>query len=269
MNVSGCRSIQCHEHSHSSACVQSANKPDSTTDQIKGSAIKTDLLILSDEAKAMRLQESEEDAVQQSSSNLSSEDHEHDHDHAHDDDDDHEGLSKKAALNNELSKEELKAVRDLQVRDRQVRAHEQAHVSASGRIATSAPNYEFETGPDGRKYAVGGSVSYNVPPASTPKEELLLAQQLRRMALAPMDPSPKDRATAAKAAVKEAKANREIREEKAEEFKEISAAMEQTEENNQGLSESAANQELDRTIMAAMIDTAKLSNEDANTVINI
>ncbi len=246
MNVSGCRSAQCYEHLHSSNCAQSANIVAGLADQEKGSAIRTDQLILSDEAKAMRLQDSEENAVRKGGSDLSSEDHEHDHDHAHDDDDDHH-----------LSKEELKAVRELQVRDRQVRAHEQAHVSASGRIATSAPNYEFETGPDGRKYAVGGSVSYNVPPASTPEEELLLAQQLRRMALAPMDPSPKDRATAAKAAVKEAKANREIREEKAEEFEEIAAETGQSEEKSPYAREVAAiNQDFDRTIMAAIFDTA-------------
>ncbi len=55
-------------------------------------------------------------------------------------------------------------------------------------------------------------------PRPTPPRKSCLAQQLRRMALAPMDPSPKDRATAAKAAAKEAKASREIREERAEEF---------------------------------------------------
>lgn len=271
MNISGCRSIQCHENLHSTACRMSANTAAlSAADQEKGSAVKTDLLILSDEAKNMRLQQNEDGAVLKGGSDLTSEDHEHDHDHAHDDDDDHEGTSKKVGLKNELSKEELREVRELQVRDQQVRAHEQAHVSASGRIATSAPNYDYETGPDGRKYAVGGSVSYSMPPASTPEEELLLAQQLRRMALAPMDPSPKDRATAAKAATKEAKANREIREDRAEEFKEHSAAVEQAEEKSSDVSESAAaDQGFDRAIMAAIIDTAKLNAGEADTVINI
>lgn len=273
MNVSGCRSIQCHDHLHSSACSHTAKNLVGNTDQGKYAAIKTDLLILSDEAKSMRLKESEDNTVKNSGSDLSSEDHEHDHDHAHDDDDDHEGLSKKVGLNNELSKEELKQVRELQVIDRQVRSHEQAHVSASGRIATSAPSYEFETGPDGRRYAVGGSVSYNMPPASTPEEELLLAQQLRRMALAPMDPSPKDRATAAKAAVKEASANREIREERAEEFKKQSAAMEKIEEDNQGPGESKKaadiNENVERTIMAAVVDMANLTADESSTVVNI
>ena len=94
--------------------------------------------------------------------------------------------------------------------------HEQAHVAASGRIAVSAPHYEFETGPDDRQYAVGGSVNYSMPASGSAEDKLLLAQQLRRMAMAPADPSPKDRATAAKASSKETRARQEMREEEAE-----------------------------------------------------
>lgn len=93
------------------------------------------------------------------------------------------------------------------------------------------------------------------------------------MALAPMDPSPKDRATAAKAAVKEASANREIREERAEEFKKQSAAMEKIEEDNQGPGESKKaadiNENVERTIMAAVVDMANLTADESSTVVNI
>ncbi len=78
-------------------------------------------------------------------------------------DDDNETDTSKQLNNKELSRKEPQEVRELQLKDRQVRAHEQAHVAASGRVAVSSSHYEFETGPDDRQYAVGDSVNYNMP----------------------------------------------------------------------------------------------------------
>ena len=48
----------------------------------------------------------------------------------------------------------LYANEPLKATDTEVKAHENAHKAAAGGLRTSAPNYEYETGPDGKKYAV-------------------------------------------------------------------------------------------------------------------
>lgn len=96
----------------------------------------------------------------------------------------------------DLSEEEKREVEELQRTDRDVRAHEQAHVAAGARNAT----YEYRTGPDGRPYAVGGSAQIEInAPAGDPDEKAAQARKMRAAALAPADPSPKDLEVAAKA----------------------------------------------------------------------
>lgn len=87
----------------------------------------------------------------------------------------------------------------MQARDRQVRDHEQAHLSAAAGIAVSGPSYEYQRGPDGKNYAIGGEVRIDVSPGRSPQETLSKAQQIERAALAPRDPSSADRAVAAEA----------------------------------------------------------------------
>ncbi|OUS05202.1 hypothetical protein A9Q90_06860 [Gammaproteobacteria bacterium 54_18_T64] len=99
----------------------------------------------------------------------------------------------------QLSSDELKLVRQLQNRDREVRAHEQAHASAGGPY-TGAPNYQFTRGPDGRQYASSGHVSVDSSEiAGDPRATLQKALQLKRAALAPAQPSQQDRRVAAAA----------------------------------------------------------------------
>lgn len=74
-----------------------------------------------------------------------------------------------------LTEEEVEQVRELEARDREVRQHEQAHVAAGGPYVTSGPNYEFEEGPDGRRYAVGGNVGIDVSPEDTPEATITKA----------------------------------------------------------------------------------------------
>jgi hypothetical protein len=98
----------------------------------------------------------------------------------------------------------------LAARDREVRAHEQAHAAVGGQLSGS-PSYEFQRGPDGVSYAVGGEVSISggvVP--NDPEATLANAQQIRRAALAPADPSAQDRAVAAGAASLELQALAQI-----------------------------------------------------------
>ncbi len=109
-----------------------------------------------------------------------------------------------------LSEEERQQVTDLKRRDREVRAHEQAHKAAGGGH-TGAIQFEYQTGPDGRRYAVGGEVAIDVSAvAGDPRATIAKMQQVRRAALAPAQPSSQDRAVAARASALEAQARAEL-----------------------------------------------------------
>jgi len=107
-------------------------------------------------------------------------------------------------------------IAELAAIDRKVRAHEQAHASVGG-VYAGSPTYTYKTGPNGVRYAVGGSVSIDISPVpGDPQATLRKAEQVARAALAPADPSPTDRrvaqaanALAAKARVDIARANAE------------------------------------------------------------
>lgn len=113
----------------------------------------------------------------------------------------------------ELTEKEEKEVERLKERDREVRTHEQAHLAAAGGLANGGPQYEFEQGPDGKRYAVGGHVNIDVSPVEgDPQATIRRAEQIKRAALAPEEPSGKDRQVAAKADAMKAKAQAELAE---------------------------------------------------------
>lgn len=87
----------------------------------------------------------------------------------------------------------------LQATEIKVKAHEAAHKAAGGAI-TGPVSYSYSRGPDGKSYVTGGEVSISVSSAKTPEETVRRMEQVIRAALAPADPSPQDRAVAAKAA---------------------------------------------------------------------
>ncbi|MBN7819146.1 putative metalloprotease CJM1_0395 family protein [Bowmanella yangjiangensis] len=110
---------------------------------------------------------------------------------------------------------EQKKVEELKQRDQEVRAHEQAHAAVGGQHA-GAPSYEFETGPDGRRYAVGGEVSIDISEGKSPEETLRKMQQVRAAALAPAEPSPQDLRVAAEAQQRASEARQDIARETAQ-----------------------------------------------------
>jgi hypothetical protein len=119
--------------------------------------------------------------------------------------------SKKSSTGETLSEEEQAEVQNLRERDREVRTHEQAHVAAGGSHVRGGIKYEYQAGPDGRRYAVGGEVSIDTSPVSgDPQKTIQKAQQIRRAALAPAEPSGADRQAAAAAAQMEAAARTEL-----------------------------------------------------------
>ncbi len=110
----------------------------------------------------------------------------------------------------QLSDAEKRKLDELRETDARVRRHEEAHRAAAGALYRGGPNYTFETGPDGKRYAVAGSVQIDTSPGRTPEETVQKAAQIRRAALAPMDPSGTDRAVASKATRMEDAARRAI-----------------------------------------------------------
>jgi hypothetical protein len=126
----------------------------------------------------------------------------------------------------ELSRE-AQEIRELQTRDREVRAHEAAHAAAGGAFAGS-PTYTFERGPDGQTYAVGGEVSIDVSAIpGDPQATLQKAQQVRAAALAPAEPSAQDMKVAQRAQSMAAEARMEISAEMAEELKQVSQGLDE------------------------------------------
>ena len=116
-----------------------------------------------------------------------------------------------------LSPEAQAQLRELRQRDAEVRAHEKAHMAAGGQYVAGGPSYEYQRGPDGRQYAIGGHVSIDASSIpDDPEASAAKARQVRRAALAPGEPSAQDRAVAAKAAAQEAQAAREKQEENGE-----------------------------------------------------
>lgn len=97
------------------------------------------------------------------------------------------------------AKTEQQELRQLQARDQEVRAHEQAHATVGGRYA-GTPSYEYQQGPDGRRYAVGGEVQIDLAPvANDPQATIQKMQQVKAAALAPAEPSAADRSIASEA----------------------------------------------------------------------
>ncbi len=113
-----------------------------------------------------------------------------------------------------LSPEEQQAIQKLKQRDREVKAHEQAHLANAGQYAAGGPSYTYQTGPDGRRYAIGGEVPIDVSKEKTPEQTIRKMETVRRAALAPANPSGADRAIAARASMTEAQARRELAQEK-------------------------------------------------------
>ena len=130
-------------------------------------------------------------------------------------------LSEKAS-GGDLSDEEQQKVAELKQRDQEVRAHEQAHLAAAGGNAAGGnakggASFEYQTGPDGRRYAVGGEVQIDTSPVDgDPQATIQKMQQIRAAALAPGTPSSQDRAVAAQAAAAIQEANAEQAKQKSE-----------------------------------------------------
>ena len=110
-----------------------------------------------------------------------------------------------------LNEGERQVLEQLKARDREVRAHEAAHLAAAGSHATSGASFSYQRGPDGQLYAIGGEVGVSLSKvAGDPQATLDKAEKVRAAALAPAQPSSQDLAIAARASQLAAEAHREI-----------------------------------------------------------
>lgn len=104
-----------------------------------------------------------------------------------------------ARLPSELSAAEKADVTRLQQRDQQVRQEEKAHAAVAGDLAGPI-NYVYQRGPDGRQYAVGGSVGIQASVLSgDPAEAARKAGRMAAAANAATNPSLQDYAAARQA----------------------------------------------------------------------
>ncbi len=97
----------------------------------------------------------------------------------------------------------------LRMTEQKVKAHELAHKIAGGELAGPV-KYKYKRGPDGKLYIVGGEVPLRLKKGKTPEETIEIARKVKRAALAPLDPSPQDRAVAMKATAMEMQARLEM-----------------------------------------------------------
>lgn len=110
-----------------------------------------------------------------------------------------------------LSAGERQRVRELQERDAEVRVHEESHYREGGQWVRGGIHYDYEIGPDGRQYAVGGHVNIDAEEIhGDPQATIAKMRQVRRSALAPGDPSDQDLRVAALADSRETKAQAQL-----------------------------------------------------------
>jgi hypothetical protein len=126
---------------------------------------------------------------------------------------DSSGRLKTGAANEEnLTEEEQSEVEKMKNRDEEVRTHEMKHKTA-GAPYTSGPYYEYDKGPDGRRYVTGGHVNIDTSEVpDNPEATIRKAQKIQASASAPAGTSSEDKQVAAKARAMEQEARQELNE---------------------------------------------------------
>ena len=157
---------------------------------------------------------------------------------------------------------EREQIQELAARDREVRAHEQAHAAVAGQYGSS-PTYSFVRGPDGVSYAVGGEVKIDTSPIpGDPEATLRKAQQLRRAANAPAEPSSQDSNVAAQAAQMEQQARAELRDQQAIESEQRREGVDKADGQNKSSGVNGS-QDAERAQVKAEDEKQRLAEEEA------
>lgn len=169
-----------------------------------------------------------------------------------------------------LTEEEQKQVEELKARDTEVKAHEQAHIAAGGSYVRGGARYDYQTGPDGKKYAVGGEVSIDTSAVEgDPQATINKAQVILKAALAPAEPSGQDKAVASQARQMMASARKELMSEKintnSENTADATTENSTTAANNNKNATESSNQESSTIDASALSQTSNTVEAAANT----
>jgi hypothetical protein len=164
-------------------------------------------------------------------------------------------LAKKAFA--DLSQKQQIQVQKLKSRDIEVKAHEQAHLSAAGALAIGGASFTYTTGPNGMRYATGGEVNIDTSAvANDPAATIRKAETIRRAALAPANPSSQDQLVASQAGSLQQKAKVElIQEIREQQNKETLDKEEQDEEKIEATDQPEQTKEKDTTSKNKFIAT--------------
>lgn len=108
----------------------------------------------------------------------------------------------------DMSESDRELLQRLKQRDAMVRRHENSHMMAAGGQAAGMPTYTYQTGPDGRNYAIGGSVDISIMTTGDHEADARRAGKAARAAMAAGEPSAADMETAAKASSMQGRAAR-------------------------------------------------------------
>lgn len=175
--------------------------------------------------------------------------------------------SKKGVGGVDLNSPEVKQMlAELKARDTEVRAHEQAHLAAAGQYATSGASYSYQSGPDGKEYAIGGEVGIDTSAVSgDPQATLAKAQQVLAAALAPASPSSQDFSVAQSAQQMMAQAFSEIQAENkpdSDEQQEDSTQKSGSDQKDDGTQKTAADDKISSDNTTAT-DAQKATTDNA------
>jgi hypothetical protein len=120
----------------------------------------------------------------------------------------------KSSETSDINPQETRELERLKQTDREVRAHEQAHVIAGGSLVRGAASFGYATGPDGKLYAVSGEVSIDSSAvADDPSATISKMMRVVSAALAPAQPSGQDRAVASAATKTQVEAQQQLTQE--------------------------------------------------------
>ena len=100
----------------------------------------------------------------------------------------------------EMTLAQAQELKRVQSQADKVVAHESAHALVGGALMLGAASYQYEVGPDGQTYESSGQSRIDMSPvAGNPQATVAKMQQVKRAAMAPLNPSGADRVVASQA----------------------------------------------------------------------
>lgn len=141
----------------------------------------------------------------------------------------HEIQMDRKSQTSELTDDEQQQVQELKSRDSEVRTHEGSHLAAAGGFARGGIALQFQIGPNGVQYAVGGHVSIDTSSAGSPEATIAKMQTVQAAAMAPSSPSAQDLSVAGKASMRASQARMELSEKQSKEDPKLEKAGATTE----------------------------------------